>query len=628
MTASGRRLACSIAAILGSTALMLGACTGDIGPNRNGAPAGSDPSSNPSDAPDGPDDDPNLLVHDKLFQCDSSTLGSTPERLVRLTAPQFSERWRWGNRTPPYGPSGLYRFTTDARDGLMDDATTDQLLGQALALARDGNKKRLGWGSCMAHSKLESSSGVPTRACLEQFAVEYLSRAWHRSITQDEIDGHADFTEWAMAKYGAEPGIILAAARPYAAASFLFRFEVADDFGDAQRARMHSWQIAQALAGAITDTPLLYRSGSTLDTQLRPALDALRSAAEAGELVSAEQVEKHARALLDVPPASGDTGGPVLPTGVRRFFAEFLGYPEAPHVFKSGGMPAGIASSEGKYYRTKFFEPSADATLALVYLEERDFLRRVLTTDTFFMLGAEGKPEGSWPFNLETDAVGPMTMPNGQRSGLLTHPGWLAAHSGNQHTDPHPVHRGKWVRENLLCGSLPDLPIGVEAQLPELPDKSVRHRLESITNPDVDPGNAYCWNCHKLMDPLGLPFEIYDHRGRFRSEEMVGDGSYVPVVASSTLVETGDPALDGATVADAKALMQLLSESTRVEECFVRYTFRFYAGRQETYADACTLVSMRDTYRKSSGSFREMLVALLTDDAFLYRHRLDDEGDL
>ena len=29
----------------------------------------------------------------------------------------------------------------------------------------------------------------------------------------------------------------------------------------------------------------------------------------------------------------------------------------------------------------------------------------------------------------------------------------------------------------------------------------------------------YCWSCHEKMDPLGLPFEMYNHAGLYRTTE-------------------------------------------------------------------------------------------------------------
>jgi hypothetical protein len=56
------------------------------------------------------------------------------------------------------------------------------------------------------------------------------------------------------------------------------------------------------------------------------------------------------------------------------------------------------------------------------------------------------------------------------RRGLLTSPAWLIAFAKNTETDP--VHRGKWVREKLLAGTIPDVPISVDAVIPEDHDKT------------------------------------------------------------------------------------------------------------------------------------------------------------
>ncbi len=44
------------------------------------------------------------------------------------------------------------------------------------------------------------------------------------------------------------------------------------------------------------------------------------------------------------------------------------------------------------------------------------------------------------------------------RAGVLTHPAWLLAKSGFDHSDV--VRRGKWIREKLLGGTIPDVQIG------------------------------------------------------------------------------------------------------------------------------------------------------------------------
>ena len=65
----------------------------------------------------------------------------------------------------------------------------------------------------------------------------------------------------------------------------------------------------------------------------------------------------------------------------------------------------------------------------------------------------------------EQDFLLPQPYKRPHRAGMLTHPAWLIAHSLNDTTDP--IRRGKWIRERLLAGTVPDLPITVDATLPE-----------------------------------------------------------------------------------------------------------------------------------------------------------------
>lgn len=198
------------------------------------------------------------------------------------------------------------------------------------------------------------------------------------------------------------------------------------------------------------------------------------------------------------------------------------------------------------------------------------------------------------------------TAPEGQRLGLLTHPSWLVSHSDAM--DNHAIHRGRWIRERLLGGGIPDVPITVDAMLPDEPKSTLRERMR-VTQQD------YCWTCHKKMDPLGLPFEMYNHAGVFRTTELDR-----PVDTTGEVIDSGDPNLDG-EVANAIELIERLAASERAEQVFVRHAFRFWMGRNETVNDAPVLQDAYHAYKEGGGSMRALIVSLLTSDAFLYRTR-------
>ena len=226
----------------------------------------------------------------------------------------------------------------------------------------------------------------------------------------------------------------------------------------------------------------------------------------------------------------------------------------------------------------------------------------------------------------------PAKIPN--RKGMLTHPAWLIAHAQNLETDP--IHRGKWIREKLLAGTIPDVPINVDAVIPPDHHKTLRQRMEVRT------GNTYCWRCHQKMDPLGFPFEIYDDFGRYRTKENLehpdnlikeakrGETNEfgaslavyktLPVDARGVLKGTGNAKLDG-EVKDAFDLIDRLAKSDKVRQSIIRHAFRYFLGRNETLSDSKTLMDADKSYLDSNGSFDEVLVSLLTSDSFIYRKR-------
>ena len=115
------------------------------------------------------------------------------------------------------------------------------------------------------------------------------------------------------------------------------------------------------------------------------------------------------------------------------------------------------------------------------------------------------------------------------------------------------------------------------------------------------------------MDPLGLPFEQWDHFGSYRETELDK-----PVVMTGEIADSGDPKLDG-PVSGPQELVQRLADSEHVHQVFVRYAFRFWMGRNETLDDARTIQNAYKAYKESDGGMSALLRSLLTSDAFLYR---------
>jgi hypothetical protein len=141
------------------------------------------------------------------------------------------------------------------------------------------------------------------------------------------------------------------------------------------------------------------------------------------------------------------------------------------------------------------------------------------------------------------------------RRGLLGHASVLTLTSAANRTSP--VVRGKWVLENLLGTPPPQPPPGVETNLEKDPQQvkatSLRQRLEQHR------ANAACASCHRLIDPVGLALENFDHTGKWREK----DGG-VAIDASGQLADgtrvNGPDSLRRALLARSDVFVTVLAE--------------------------------------------------------------------
>ena len=106
-------------------------------------------------------------------------------------------------------------------------------------------------------------------------------------------------------------------------------------------------------------------------------------------------------------------------------------------------------------------------------------------------------------------------------------------------------------------------------------------------------------------------------RGEKRPEKLP-EYHQLPLETSGNVFASGDAKLNG-PVKNAADMIRKLADSERVRQVFIRYVFRYFMGRNETPGDAATLQEADRIYVKSGGSFKELVVSLLTSESFLCR---------
>jgi len=572
----------------------------------------------------------NLIPHELLFGAPAKANDdASPSRLWRLSPNGYvgllNDLLR-GKVNKGQMPGGMIQpFNLVDERGIRDHAglysidepTTEVLLRNAAAIVDlqvgAGTQKNNNNPELTAAYRAES----PTRKQLDAAVQAQYRMAIGRKASPEELGRY-----WGLYEKCAEGGDKAGAVKTVLQAVLLksdaiFRSEMGGNSADEaknSRRMLAPLELARALSLALGERrePTLWQ------------------AAEAGKLSSRDEVSAHVKRLLYDPAFSK--------ARVMNFFHEYFEYHRADEVFKD--RPKDFT------HEPRTLISDTDQLVAHILATDKDVFRQLLTTELSFVshlvklnkqkqleTGPAHVPNNNnkgrklvehvygfekWP------TPQPVTLPKETRIGILMQPSWLIAWGTNFDNDP--VRRGRWVRERLLGGTVPDLPIGVAAQIPDDPQRTLRDRLKVTREPQ-------CWKCHQRMDDLGLPFEQFDHFGRFRTTEEVQDVpkpaknpkskpvitlKASPLETTGLVTDSGDPKLDGA-VKEPREMIRKIANSDRARQVFVRHVFRYFMGRNETLSDARTLQEADRVYVQSGGSFRALVHSLLTSDVFLYR---------
>lgn len=537
----------------------------------------------------------NFHPHESLFGAKPHPAPATPVRIWR----QRPAAYRLGN-------SGIQPLSLVPGQQISDYSSLYTVDESATEIVlRNAQQFVLGWTQVeLQNGELKTVAGSQSAPWFfpilhpdrdptpQQFsaAVNWMFQwALDRPATDEELDLTRQLYDKVHAAHGRTQAARAALTVPLLKPEAIYRLELgAGPLDEHGRRRLSKSEILNAL------THTLFEG--------RPpqAIQTARAKPEP-QLATREEVAALVRELLN---------GPRPNTRLLVFFDEYFDYKKAVGVFKD--VPQGIGGYEpGRLVR------ETERLIAHIVGEDKDVLRTLLTTDQAF-IEPRAPQSNQTPthriYNLPADFKGRkglVTLSSEERAGILTQPAWLIAHSTNFDNDP--VRRGKWILEHLLGGTVPDVPVTVNAVVSRDQTRTLRDRLETVST------NAYCWKCHQQMNQLGMPFENYDQFGRFRLRELDG-----PVNTTGAVVTTGpvfdisDKSLDG-EVSNPIELIHRLANSKRTQEVFVRYAFRFFLGRNETVRDAKTLQEASQAYTASGGSMKALVVSLLSSESYLYR---------
>lgn len=424
--------------------------------------------------------------------------------------------------------------------------------------------------------------------CAAEFIDTFGKRAFRRPITEEERARYQALYDFALADPDMgtfEDGIQLVIQGMLQSSQFLYRPEFGETTPiDVDVVRLTHWEMASKLSYMIWNT--------------MPD-DDLFAAAEAGQLGTKEELAAQARRMLQDDRAKA---------AIRNFHRQWLRLVQLDTISKDTAVYPTYSDSLRPLWKEE-----VERFIEYVVLEDDGKLSTLLTAPYSFLNGDLATFYGD-------DVVGPapagvafekVSMDPSRHAGLLTQGALMATHAeGNQSS---PVFRGKFVREQLLCQTLPLPPANLVIEPPELdPSKTTREQYEEIgANPD-------CASCHSLMNPIGFGFENFDGIGLWRDTQ---NGKPIDPTGEITATESLDGPFDGPVDLAGK-----LAQSPEVAACVTSQWFRFAYNRTVTQEDSCNLDLVNEAFAASGYDIKELIVALTQTETFLHRHQVVAEG--
>jgi Protein of unknown function (DUF1592)/Protein of unknown function (DUF1588)/Protein of unknown function (DUF1595)/Protein of unknown function (DUF1585)/Protein of unknown function (DUF1587) len=410
-------------------------------------------------------------------------------------------------------------------------------------------------------------AGTVDAACTRAFLARFGLRAFRRPLGDDELARYAGIAEQAQGALGDfHAGLEFAVAGILQSPHFLFRVELGA--GSGARRAYDGYEMASRLSYLLWN--------STPDA-------ALLEAARDGQLAELSGLREQAERLIESERAR---------SALDTFHAERLALDELAALEKDPALYRGM--DEG--LRGALLEDVLRTIEELAFEGDGDF-RALFDTRVAFV---DAKLAEIYGLPAATGSARRVELPaSAPRAGLLGKPAFLAANAHEGATSP--TKRGKYIRERVLCESIPAPPPDVVTVLPEPnPDApTMRDRLREHS------AASGCSNCHTRMDPLGLSLEHFDAIGRYRDT----DRGYALDVSGE---------LDGERFDGALELSQLLRDDPRASACVARQLYRYAVAHVETPGEAPAVEALVGAFADSGYRFSALLRAIVVSEGFRF----------
>lgn len=420
--------------------------------------------------------------------------------------------------------------------------------------------------------------------CAESFVESFGPRALRRPLKAEEIAHYAGFFADDITGGDFNTGVALSIRAMLMSSSFLYRSELGIATGE-DRHELTAHERASALSYLFW--------GSMPDARLTQA-------ALSGELDDADGLRAAAQRLLESP-----RGRVHLAEFSRQWLStrSLLLANKDTAIYPSFTDQVREAMDEelARFVEHVVFESSA----RMPELFTADYLLANRALADFY--GVQAPAGDDWA-KISLDRDHP-------RGGLLGMGAILASHA---HSDASsPILRGLFVRERLMCQTIPGPDASIDTTPPGLdPSLTTRERFRKHTD------NVQCQACHQYIDGVGFGFEGFDGVGGYR---LLENGLPVDesgeVVGLETLDDGRREGFDG-----PRQLSAILADSPNVQNCLPRQWYRYATGHEVGAPEQCSTQELSRRFNAADLDMKTMLLDLVTLPGFILREDRSDRS--
>jgi len=420
-------------------------------------------------------------------------------------------------------------------------------------------------------------------ACAHRFIADFGRKAYRRPLTGAEIEAYRTLFTLVMEQECFEQGVRWVVAGMLQSPHFLYRTELGRKNGD--RFDLTPYELASALSYLIWQT--------TPD-------ETLLELAANGQLLDPEVLGAQVQRLIEDPRSV---------EMLTDFLGKWLGYEDLLMVVRDSEIYADLYFElrESMLLETRFFVEdlwNRNAPYSGLFSAGHTYLDSQLAT--YYGIDVGDTPGNGAGFH-RVDLMG------ARAGGILAHGAMMTTHASP--TSSSPIHRGVFVREQILCEELQPPPDGLDIMPPAFnPDLSTRERFAAHTD------DEQCAGCHRLIDDIGFGFERYDGIGRYRDEE---GGAPVDTSGLIFRIDAEDVEFDG-----LGELAAFVATDAQVKQCYSRQWLRFGLGETEGMNADCYVEALTESLTEDGDRITAVVRAITRLPHFTRRSGEADELDV